>query len=55
MIHGSFLGHRVEKDIKFVHDAERRLKAFADGKEEGEGGEDAFTSTEGVDVFGLTF
>ena len=55
IVHDKFGGHRVEKDISLVHDAEGRLKAFSDNKEEGEGDKAAFTSTEGLQVFGLTF
>lgn len=43
-LHGNLTGNRIEEDVEFVHDAEGGLEGFANGKQEGEGGERAFAS-----------
>mmetsp|Transcript_5742 Transcript_5742/g.13061 ORF Transcript_5742/g.13061 Transcript_5742/m.13061 type:complete len:276 (+) Transcript_5742:173-1000(+) len=51
--HSNLPCNRVEEDVEFIHDAKRRFKAFANGKEEREGGEATFASAEGLDVLRL--
>ena len=53
-VEGKLSRNRVEKHIELVHHAERSFKALSDGEEQGKSGEAPFTTTQCLDIFGLS-
>lgn len=53
IFHGNLSCDRVKENVEFVHYAEGRFEAFANRKEEGQGGKAPLTSAQGLDVLRL--
>mmetsp|Transcript_2655 Transcript_2655/g.4841 ORF Transcript_2655/g.4841 Transcript_2655/m.4841 type:complete len:208 (-) Transcript_2655:488-1111(-) len=53
-LEGTLSRHRVEKHIELVHHTERSFEALSNGEEEGKSGEAPFTTTQCLDIVGLS-
>jgi len=53
-VEGKLSSHRIKENIKLVHDTERSFKALPNGEEQGKSSEAPFTTTQCLDIFGLS-